>query len=215
MQRRVLRRLVCAVAVSSPVAAVASPAFEQGELECKHIPDHAFEVAELGHAEAQAQLGRLLVEGYCGESTNAYVEGVHWLEAASAQGHVDAAVLVGALLDDGVVFPPDRIRAAKHYGRAAEAGHPAAQHRLGMLLVTGDAGAQDTELGMYWLGAAANHGDAIAAAALGLMHARGLHGVEQDVCLALDWYEASELLDVPFSVQALREELPLAQKDRC
>ncbi|MEM9247736.1 MAG: tetratricopeptide repeat protein [Pseudomonadota bacterium] len=214
---RSFSRIVLAAACATwvPVLGQATPDGTPGVLQCDHIPDHAFEIAALGYAEAQAKLGRLLVDGFCGSGHDALAEGIRLLEAASEQGHTDAAILVGALLEEGVGGAPDRHRARRHYGRAADAGYRSAQHRLGMLLITGEGGAQNIELGIYWLGAAAGQGDGLAAAALGVMHARGIHGVNHDVCVALDWFEASVLLDPELPVTDLLEDLPARLIARC
>ncbi|MEM1429746.1 MAG: tetratricopeptide repeat protein [Pseudomonadota bacterium] len=202
-----LRLLPLALAVSAPALASATPDQDPGELSCRAIPDHAFEAAHSGNLHAQTQLGRMLVDGYCGNGANAFWAGVGFLEAASEEGHGDAAAIVAVLFDDGVAIQPDRPRALAHYRRAAHAGHLVAQHRLGMLLISGEGGETNTDMGLYWLGKAASQGDGIAAAALGLMHARGMYGVREDACLARDWYEASELMEAPIPLEDLREEL--------
>jgi len=173
---------------------------------CRAVPDGLHAGAEAGDPEAQARLGALLIEGGCGTGERARGEGLAWLERASAQGHPDAAALLGDLYLSGSVAPPDAPRALRHYRRAAEGGHVLAQHRLGILLVA----AGDRELreeGLYWLGAASSAGDGMAAVAVGLLHARGLHGVPRDACLASDWYEAGRLIGAPLPIDQLEAEL--------
>lgn len=181
---------------------------------CSRLPAHAVEAAERGDPSAQAKVGAFLVDGVCGRGPSTVAAGIAWLERAAAQGDVDAAARLGLLHDLGETGARDEASALHFYRRAAEAGHVAAQHRLGILLVH-KGGLAAREEGLYWLGSAASAGDGAAAAALGLMHARGLHGVQRNACLALDWYEASDLLGAPFPLDGLRAELPYSVKKRC
>jgi TPR repeat protein len=174
------------------------------ETACRAVPEDLGLAAASGDAEAQAMLGAVLIEGLCGATDDAMREGMAWLARASAQGHADAAALLGDLLMAG--HASDRAEALVQYRRAAEGGHVAAQHRLGILLVAaGDGDAR--EEGLYWLGAASSGGDGLAAVAVGLLHARGLHGVPHDACLAAAWYEAGRLIGAPVPIAELEAEL--------
>ncbi|MEM1129209.1 MAG: tetratricopeptide repeat protein [Pseudomonadota bacterium] len=199
--------LACAAAFASTAAPLlAKPAPIDDEIVCALVPDHAYDAAESGNVEAQAAIGAFLVDGPCGGDRPAVLEGVRWLEKASDLGHAKAALRLGAMYDFGEGISSDPDRAALHYGRAANAGMMEAQHRYGMILVSGGDAAKQAE-GLFWLGAAANQGDSLAAAAVGLMHARGLHGIVRDGCLALLWFDASEEMGVPMSLEGLRGEV--------
>lgn len=174
------------------------------ETACRAVPEDLRVAAASGDAEAQAMLGAVLIGGHCGATEDAMREGMEWLAHASAQGHPEAAALLGDLLMAGQAS--DRTEALVQYRRAAEGGHVPAQHRLGILLVA--AGNSDArEEGLYWLGAASSGGDGMAAVAVGLLHARGLHGVPQDACLASAWYEAGRLIGAPVPIGDLEAEL--------
>jgi uncharacterized protein len=175
---------------------------------CPGMPAHVAAAAASGDADAQAEAGLFLLGRSCGETDIAL--GVDLLEGAANRGHAGAAARLGFLFDMGETGARDEARALRFYRMAAAHGHKAAAHRLGLLLVQRSALTEEEALreeGLYWLGVAAGAGDGAAAAALGLLHARGLHGVPQDVCLALDWYEASALLGAPHPLDALRAEL--------
>ena len=201
------RNAAALVLASLAAVAPAAPSFARLDAEetaCRAIPEHLHSAATAGDAQAQAVLGVLLIEGRCGASESTRRDGMDWLARASAQGHADAAALLGDLLMAG---PSTRkAEALTHYRRAAEGGHVTAQHRLGILLVA--AGNRDArEEGLYWLGAASSGGDGMAAVAVGLLHARGLHGVPHDACLAAVWYEAGRLIGAPVPVAKLEAEL--------
>jgi TPR repeat protein len=194
-------------------AVLAEPAFARlGAPEdpvCQAAPDDLRTAAAAGDAEAQAALGAFLVAAGC---DGALRDGMDWLARASAQGHEDAAAYLGDLLMAGP--SAGQAEALTHYRRAAEGGHVAAQHRLGILLVA--AGTADArEEGLYWLGAASSGGDGMAAVAVGLLHARGLHGVLHDTCLAAAWYEAGRLIGAPVPIAKLEAELGPDTAHRC
>lgn len=114
-------------------------------------------------------------------------DGIAWLDTVNER-YEDALAL---LLMDGIGGQGNPPAAEDYLRRAAVQRHVAAQHALGLLLF---AHAQDgTERldGLYWLGAAAHAGDGFPAASLAIIHARGLHGVHNDVCLAHDWFQAA------------------------
>lgn len=202
------RKATALVLVSLAAGALAEPSFAHldapEETACRAVPEDLRRSAMAGDAEAQATLGAILLEGRCGVSESGRRDGMDWLARASAQGHADAAALLGDLLMSGP--SAERAEALTHYRRAAEGGHIVAQHRLGILLVA--AGNRDArEEGLYWLGAASSGGDGMAAVAVGLLHARGLHGVPHDACLAAAWYEAGRLIGAPVPIADLEAEL--------
>jgi len=174
---------------------------------CAELPEHALRAAAAGNAQAQAAVGEVLLAGFCGATPAVYAEGVGWLERAAEQGHAAAAARLALALERGEGVRPDVEHAIALYRRAAADGYVPAKQRLGLLLVSaGEVAAR--EEGLYWLGVAAGSGDGAAAAALGLIHAEGLHGVERDVCLALDWFEASALIGAPAPLLRLRADIP-------
>ncbi|MEM9248848.1 MAG: tetratricopeptide repeat protein [Pseudomonadota bacterium] len=209
-----LMALTATALISLSGAAGATPSATGANPACMDLPAHAEQAAEAGSAEAQAMVGTFLIDGPCRDSKIARWEGIIWLERASERGHVDAALRLATIFDFGEGVAPDPRRAGLHYRRAARAGLVEAQHRYGMLLIT-SGNASVREEGLTWLGLAADQGDSLAAAALGLLHARGLHGVERDTCQALLWYDASEALGAPMPLDALRQEVVLHGAPEC
>jgi len=201
-----MNRTAAALALTSIVAfAPVDPAFARldapKDSACLTAPEDLLSAAAAGDTEAQATLGALLLESGC---EGAVRNGMDWLARASARGHADAAALLGDILMAGPAA--DQAAALTHYRRAAEGGHVLAQHRLGILLVaTGNRDAR--EEGFYWLGAASSGGDGTAAVVVGLIHARGLHGVPRDACLAAAWYEAGRLIGAPVPIARLEAQL--------
>ena len=144
--------------------------------------------AASGDSDAQYRLGLLHWESGCDASASA--SGMAWLTRAAEAGHPAAAHYVGAMHIGG----PDWMKAQHYLGIAARAGHMVAQHDLGILILVRARSLDDREQGLYWMGAAAGQGDGFSAAAIGMIHERGMHGVQRDECLALDWYESAEAL---------------------
>ena len=147
--------------------------------------------AESGDRESQYRLGRAQWESGCeGSAASALV----WLTRAAEAGHPNAAHFLGSMHLGAAQKRQDWYKAQYFLGIAARAGHVAAQHDLGVLILLQARGNDDRDLGLYWMGAAAGQGDGFSAAAIGMIHERGLHGVQSDRCLALDWYAAAEEL---------------------
>lgn len=130
--------------------------------------------------------------GLCGPPSHGAA--LQRLARAAAQGDPEAAFRLGALFASGTHLAKDLARAEELWRRAAERDHVQAQHHLGLIMLGDDETNQRVDEGLAWLGAAAAQGDALSAIVLGMLHERGLHGVRRNVCLALDWYEAGELL---------------------
>jgi len=182
---------------------------------CPGIPQKSLALAAKGHRAAQVNVGFAMLDGICGRSEVHVRDAIEMLRSAALAGSAEAATRLAVTFQTGDLVAADPGRALLYYRLAAEGGHPLAQHRLGLMLVTGEAGERDQDAGLYWLGAAATQGDAVAAAVIGLMHARGLHGVKHDECLALDWYDASELMGSPIPLHAFRQELSDSATTHC
>lgn len=181
---------------------------------CNAVPHHVWTAAKNGNLDAQVEAGNAIVQLECGTSPELLAQGLKWLNAAVRDGHLGASVSLALLYHLGGAVEPDLERAIFHYRQAAEADIVDAQHTLGVLLVSnGDPNHRDE--GLYWLGAAAGQGDGVSAAFVGMLHAKGLYGVESNTCLALNWYEASLLLEAPVPVDAFIDELPNNIRSRC
>ncbi|MEL7203906.1 MAG: hypothetical protein AAGL19_07045 [Pseudomonadota bacterium] len=140
--------------------------------------------------------------------------GLRWLHSAADTEHLGAAISLAMAYHMGDVIAADTERAITFYRQAAEAEIVDAQHTLGLLLISSDR-PENQEEGLFWLGAAASQGDGVSAAFLGMLHDKGMHGVDADECLALDWYEASILLDAPVPVESFITELSEGVRASC
>ena len=84
--------------------------------------------AELGHAEAQFQCGRMYDRG---EGTPAdKTKALRWYETAAEQGHVDAQFFCGVMYDAGDGTARDRDKARVYFQMAAEQGDKEAAQML-------------------------------------------------------------------------------------
>lgn len=157
-----------------------------------HTLNKKAQMALSGNVTAQYALGLLHLHGYCGEPDRA--KAASWLKLAAENRQLDAAFVLGQAYLMGEILERD-IGAAEGFLRmAAEEGHIDAQHTLGLKLLWYAANQDEQYEGLYWFGSAADLGHGFSAAILAHIHEAGLHGVEVDKCLALDWYEASGLL---------------------
>ena len=84
--------------------------------------------AELGHAEAQFQCGRMYDRG---EGTPAdKTKALHWYETAAEQSHVDAQFFCGVMYDAGDGTARDRDKARTYFQMAAKQGDEEAAQML-------------------------------------------------------------------------------------
>jgi TPR repeat protein len=71
----------------------------------------------------------------------------------------DVAFQLGRLLQEGKDIKPSEYWAGQFYRRAATAGHPEAQYRLGLMYLNGAPGLeQDDNLALEWVRRAADNG---------------------------------------------------------
>jgi hypothetical protein len=84
--------------------------------------------AEAGEARAQAQLGRLYLDGE-GVTQNASTA-VRWFRSAAAQDHDGAQFFLAVLLQKGIGVTRDVEAAMAWFRRAAERGHRLAMFEL-------------------------------------------------------------------------------------
>ncbi|MEM7214166.1 MAG: tetratricopeptide repeat protein [Pseudomonadota bacterium] len=120
--------------------------------------------------------------------------GISMMKSAADRRHVEAAFELAEIfyLDDFETV--NVLQAEKYFLIAAEGGHLVAQHRLGMMRLRSATTSEDRWIALFWLGMAANQGDGFSAFSIGMLHQNGMHGLPEDKCLALDWYESAKLL---------------------
>lgn len=175
------------------------------------------QAAEMGDVAAQNQLGKYLYTGRggtkdpqaalrwlrqaakSGDPAHLFDLGVvleaegHLADAASLYsratqaGHIDAAVSLGVLYQNGSGVDQDYDRARSLYEKAAQAGHARAQNNLGLLYVRGHGGDQDYARAADLFAAAAEQGLRQAMTNLGVLYDNGF-GVAQSDETAAMWY---------------------------
>lgn len=119
--------------------------------------------------------------------------GVHWLELAAAQGHMEAQYELGRFLLPG--FDPDAYlarKAARTSGAPSQPGSKIVWEDDGRGVdnnakTTANAVPKDAKKAIYWLTQAAEKGSARAQYELGRAYAAG-EGVGKDEIAAADWY---------------------------
>lgn len=212
--RMMTQRCIATIVVSLSMIAAAAPA------QSRSTPEVLSDCSELGEPRhtgpatppAASHIAAALAQLERGCPAHVSIE---YLQSAEDAGSDVAAFALGLLFEEGVHIASDLNVAAHHYRKAAVWGHLEAQHRLGMLLLGDLAPTEDIEEGLYWLGAAVNQGDGFSAAVIGVLHAHGMRGVRQDPCLAVSWFDVSEMLDGPMEVGELRAEAASIGGARC
>ncbi|WP_204115940.1 tetratricopeptide repeat protein [Shimia biformata] len=110
---------------------------------------------------------------------------------AAEAGHVDAAVSLGVLYQEGRGVETDYARALALYEGAAARGHARALNNLGLLYVRGHGVAQDYQKAASLFAAAAEQGLDQALTNLGVMYENGF-GVELDEARAAALYREAK-----------------------
>lgn len=126
--------------------------------------------AEQGDAGAQATMGDIYSRGLSGVSEDPQ-QAMTWYSMAAAQGNADGKNAVKEL----------------NNRFAAEAGDPAAQHKLGESYARGGVLKQDQKLAFEWNRKAAEQGNADAQFDLGVNYDQG-YMVPRDPAQALAWF---------------------------
>ena len=80
--------------------------------------------AELGHAPAMLELGKMLLAGH--DVPQDYTQALSWFRKAAEAGNPSAMVFVGVMTAKGIGTAKDEAQAAAWYRRGANAGYPAA-----------------------------------------------------------------------------------------
>lgn len=146
--------------------------------------------AESGHLQAQTDLGGIYLQGGKGVAPNPR-EAFRWFSKAADQGSMESLVYLGTMLCSGQGCTKDVAKAQEYLKKAAAAGLPEAQYRLGMLLLQDASGDYPAALENLRLAATGKslHTAAMAARALGNIYAKGHAGVAPDLKQAAAWYK--------------------------
>lgn len=159
--------------------------------------DQAMELAKLGDAEAQANLGVML------QTRGEYKAAADWYRQAADAGISTAAFNLGTLYYNGQGFPQDYTEARRWFELSAKRNDPYAQFYLGLLYGNGKGVDADAAKEMAWYSKAAHQGLAAAQFNLAVMYHNG-ESVAQDDIQAYAWMllaqrggmDASEALPV-------------------
>ena len=140
----------------------------------------ATELAKLGDAEAQANLGVML------STRGKYQEAARWYKAAADTGIATAAYNLGTLYYNGQGFTQDYATARHWFEIAARRNDPYAQFQLGTMAGDGKGLDPDPATEMRWYLKAAQQGLPAAQYNLAVMYHNG-EGTAQDDVTAYAW----------------------------
>jgi len=140
----------------------------------------AAELAHLGDAEAQANLGVMLT------TRGKYKEAAGWYKQAADMGIGTAAYNLGTLYYNGQGFPQDYTTARGWFEMAARRNDPYAQFQLGMMAGDGKGMDVDLKAELNWYIKAASQGLPAAQYNLAVMYHNG-EGTDSDDVKAYAW----------------------------
>ncbi|MGH8283722.1 MAG: tetratricopeptide repeat protein [Gammaproteobacteria bacterium] len=127
----------------------------------------ATELAKLGDAQAQANLGIMLA------SRGEYQQAAYWYKQASDAGIDTAMYNMGTLYFNGHGVSQDYAKAHQWFERAAKRHNKYAEFQLGITYFTGQGVQKDPAQEMYWYKKAARQGLPAAAYNLGVIYNNG------------------------------------------
>ena len=186
------RTLATGVAVTVSAAVPADPVptdpprLDPPEIDVAELHIAALrELAEAGHAEAQAELGERYEHGR--GVAQGYAVAVSWFRRAAEQGFAPGQAALGFMYGTGRGVLQDDAEAVRWDRRSAAQGNARAQHNLGVLYRDGRGVAQDDEEAVRWFRRSADQGHAYGQSSLGWMYANG-RGVSRDDAEAVRWY---------------------------
>ena len=176
---------VTAAVAADPVA-VDLPRPDPEETDVTDLPVAALrELAEAGHALAQAHLGFMYLGGR-GVSQND-AEAVRWFRRSAEQGHALGQANLGFMYLGGRGVSQNDAEALRWFRRSAEQGDALGQNNLGVLYRDGRGVSQDDAEAVRWFRRSAEQDEALGQANLGFMYENG-RGVRQDRVEAVLWY---------------------------
>ena len=195
-QRAVPARLVATTAAS--VAAAAGVVTSRCYCAASLDPERAAELearsrellaaAEAGDADALCEVGIVLMSNAVRKTEQK--RAFDFLKRAAQQHQPRAQWALGSCYHLGIGTPKDVVEAVRWYAEAAALGEHESQHRLGVILASGEGGvAVDMPRAVRCWTQAAQANNAKAMLALGELYAHGNaeHHVPADRRLALDW----------------------------
>lgn len=147
--------------------------------------DQATELAKLGDAEAEANLGVML------SSRGDYKRAAIWYKRAADLGIATAAYNLGTLYYNGQGFPQDYAAAHHWFEQAAKRNDPYAEFQLGSMYDSGKGVDKDAKQEFYWYNKAGRQGLAAAQYNLAVLY-HNAEGVDRDDVQAYAWLLLAE-----------------------
>ena len=197
-QRAAPARLVAAAAASVATAAAGGVATSRCYCAASLDAERAAELearsrellaaAEAGDADALCEVGIVLMSNAVRKKEQK--RAFDFLKRAAQQHHPRALWALGSCHQLGIGTPKDLAEAVRSYAEAAALGEHESQHRLGLILASGEGGiAVDMPRAVRCWTQAAQANNAKAMLALGELYAHGSaeHHVPADRGLALHW----------------------------
>lgn len=114
-------------------------------------------LAESGHAEAQALIGAMYLDGYGVIQDDK--EAAKWFRSSAEQGYAGAQYNLGVMYSNGEGVLQDYKEAVKWYRKAAEQGDASAQLNLGYMYRNGYGLLQDHKRAHMWYNIARSNGE--------------------------------------------------------
>jgi TPR repeat protein len=161
---------------------------------------HYRKASELGHAQAQYNLGEMYLTGR-GVKQNPQ-EAARWfaiIREAAERGDGEAQASFALMYSNGLGVEHDDTKAAHWWRRAAEQRVARAESCLAGSYHAGSGVPEDHEEEEHWFRKASAHGDANAAMELGLMHTdvRKCVPSKKDLAKAYMWFRVAAFLGSP------------------
>jgi len=166
----------------------------------------ASELAKLGDAEAQANLGIMYA------SRSEYQMAAYWYRQAAQAGVATAAYNLGTLYFNGEGFPKDYTQAHRWFQLAANRGNEYAEFQLGMTYYTGQGVQKNPAQEIYWYNKAARQGLPAAQYNLAVIYNNGTE-VQQDKVKAYAWMLLAQKggLDAKSALAIISQDMSPAQ----
>lgn len=137
--------------------------------------EDAGELAKLGDAQAQANLGIMYA------SRGDYQNAAYWYKQAALGGVATAAYNLGALYFNGQGFAKNYVKAHEWFRLAARRGNRYAEFQLGMTYYTGQGVPKKPAREIYWYRKAAHQGLPAAEYNLAVIYHNGNEAPQNDV----------------------------------
>lgn len=153
----------------------------------------AEKIVSTGDAQAQADLAEVYM--FIGNSLNQadpdadYAIAFEYAQKSAAQNNGDGLWVLALAYEHGRGVERDVDKAIECYRKGAELGHAPSQHSLACYYIRGDVIEKDHEKAFALCMKSAEQGYGLAMRDIGLAYQFGYGGVEDDLSLAIKWYE--------------------------